>query len=281
MPDKQFYARFWGVRGSVPVSGPATTIFGGNTPCVEMRCGDRVLMFDSGSGAFAFGQYLLQTRIRQIDVLFTHCHYDHIEGAPFFAPVHEKDWQVRYWSGHLYGKMTTREMMEKYMASPFFPVGPEVFNATTEFNDFKPETRIDFDDGIIIKTAPLNHPDGAVGYRVDFDGYSICYITDIEHTDGPPPQNLCKLVQGADIMIYDASFCDSEFRKYKGWGHSTWQKGMELAEMCNVTQFVAFHHQPGHDDNTLMELEKTIKARNPLAVVAREGMILEPRQLNS
>lgn len=275
---KEFYVKFWGVRGSVPVSGLSTCAYGGNTSCLEIRCGDRLLMLDAGSGAFLFGQSLSTQLTGKIDILFSHCHYDHIEGIPFFAPVHQQDWEVNYWSGHQYGSMTTATMIKTYMSRPYFPVGPEIFCAKPDYHDFKPGQELDLGDGIIIKTTPLNHPDGAVGYRIEYDGRSICYVTDMEHTDGERPKALCDLVRDAGIMVYDAMYDDDEFEKYRGWGHSTWQEGARLSDKCNVDQFVAFHHQPCHDDLMLDEVGRKLEKYRPGSILAREGETLRPRK---
>lgn len=278
MLDKEFYVKFWGVRGSVPVSGRSTCEYGGNTSCLEIRCGDRILMLDAGSGAFLFGESLHTQETGEVDVLFTHCHYDHIEGAPFFAPVHRSNWKIRYWSGHLFGTMTTAQMIETYMRRPYFPVGPEIFCSDASYHDFEPGSELDLGDGIVIKTTSLNHPDGAVGYRVEYDGRSICYVTDMEHTDGEPPQGLQDLVQDAGVMIYDAMYDDETFEKFKGFGHSTWQEGARLSDKCNVGQYVAFHHQPCHDDLMLDEVSRKLERKRPGSVLAREGAILRPKK---
>jgi len=276
--EKEFYVKFWGVRGSVPVSGRSTCEYGGNTSCLEVKCGDRLLMLDAGSGAFLFGESLRAKETGEVDVLFSHCHYDHIEGAPFFSPVHRKDWQVRYWSGHLYGTMTTAEMIKTYMSRPYFPVGPEIFCAKPSYHDFEPGQELDLGDGIVIKTSPLNHPDGAVGYRIEYDDRSICYVTDMEHTDDGPPENLCNLVRGAGILIYDAMYDDDDFEEYRGYGHSTWQEGARLSDKCHVDQYVAFHHQPCHDDLMLDEVGRKLQEFRPGSLLAREGEVLRPRK---
>ena len=278
MADKEFYVKFWGVRGSVPVSGPSTCKYGGNTPCVEVRCGDRTLMLDAGSGAFLFGESLKNNKTGEIDILFTHCHYDHIEGAPFFAPVHLCDWQVRYWSGHQYGKMTTRDMIKTYMRQPYFPVGPEVFCSEATFHDFMPEDVLDLRDGIIVKTLALNHPDGAIGYRVEYDGRSICYITDMEHEAGKIDPKLSDFIAGSGIVIYDAMYDDSEYQAHKGWGHSTWQEGVRLCDRSDVGLYVAFHHQPCHDDETLDAISAELEKLRPGSLLAREGAVLRPEK---
>ncbi len=278
MPDKEFFVRFWGVRGSVPVSGPTTCRYGGNTPCLEIRCGDRIIMLDAGSGAFLLGESLQENQTGEIDILFTHCHYDHIEGAPFFKPVHMAGWKVRYWSGHQFGKMTTADMIKDYMRQPYFPVGPEVFGADASFHDFKPKSELDLGDGIKIKTHPLNHPDGAVGYRVEYDGRSICYITDMEHVGDTPDKGLCDFIQDAGILIYDAMYEDEEFEKFIGFGHSTWQEGARISQRCNIHQYVAFHHQPCHDDSKLDLVSIALEKMRPGSVLAQEGAVIRPKK---
>lgn len=275
--DDPFFVRFWGVRGSVPSAGASTCQYGGNTSCLEVRCGDRTLMLDAGSGAFLFGESLINEENGRIDVLFTHCHYDHIEGAPFFAPVHKKGWQVDYWSGHQYGKMTTADMIKTYMRRPYFPVGPEIFHAQTGFHDFRPGDTLDLGDDIIIKTTSLNHPDGAVGYRIEYDGRSICYLTDLEHTSNTPDRELVDFARGAGIVIYDATYSDEEFDRYVGFGHSTWQQGVRLCNAADVDLYVAFHHQPCHDDVKMDEIARDLMAMRPASIVAREGQILVPK----
>lgn len=278
MPGKEFSVKFWGVRGSVPVSGRTTCRYGGNTSCLEVRCGDRLIMLDAGSGAFLLGEELKLNTSGKIDILFTHCHYDHIEGAPFFAPVHMRNWQVAYWSGHQYGKMTTADMIDTYMRRPYFPVGPEVFCSRASYHDFKPESVLDFGDGITIRTLALNHPDGAVGYRIEFDGRSICYMTDMEHLPGGPSQQLRDFVSGTGIMIYDAMYDDVEFEQYRGFGHSTWQEGARLADIADVDVYVAFHHQPCHDDTTMDLIGEKLNERRPGSLIAREGEVLHPKR---
>ena len=278
MPESDFYVKFWGVRGSVPVSGPSTCRYGGNTPCLEIVCGDRLIMLDAGSGAFLMGENLRQSDHGEIDILFTHCHYDHIQGAPFFQPVHMKNWKVRYWSGHQFGKMTTADMIKSYMRQPYFPVGPEVFGADASYHDFEPKSELDLGDGIVIKTHALNHPDGAIGYRVEYQGKSICYITDLEHVGKTPDEGLCQFIQDAGILIYDAMYDDVDFEKYIGFGHSTWQEGVRISNRCDVGQYVAFHHQPCHDDAKLDLLSDALQQMRPGSVLAKEGAVLRPKK---
>jgi phosphoribosyl 1,2-cyclic phosphodiesterase len=129
---------------------------------------------------------------------------------------------------------------------------------------------------VSLRTAPLNHPNNATGYRIDFDGRSVCYITDTEHVVDRPDQNILDLVDGADIMIYDSSFTDEEFPDYLSWGHSTWQEGVRLAERAGVKRLVIFHHDPSHDDAFMDQVARDTEELRPGTLVAREGMVLSP-----
>ncbi len=278
MAAEEFYVKIWGARGTIPAPGPSTVKYGGNTSCVEIRCGDRVLVFDAGTGIRELGRQLSQESVRSLDLFFTHCHYDHIEGLPFFSPLYDEENVIRIWAGHLGGERTPEEMVCDYMSRPYFPISPDYFWAQMNYHDFKPADEFDAGDGITIKTAELNHPDGAVGYRVEYGGRSICYVTDTEHVPGAPDANVMRLISDADIVIYDAMFTDEEFEKFAGYGHSTWQEGVRLCDECDAGQLVVFHHRPDYDDATLDGVTAVLQQARPGSLLAQEGMVLRPGQ---
>src|SRR5262249_36812055 len=150
--------------------------------------------------------------------------------------------------------------------------------AKLEFVDFKSGESWDHGGGVKIKTMPLNHPNGATGYRIEYGGQSIAYVTDTQHVIGKPDQNVLKLVEGADLMIYDSTYTDAEFPAKIGWGHSTWEEGVRLAKVAKVKQLVIFHHDPDHNDDFMAQLERTARAAWPGALVAREQMIVTPKR---
>ena len=270
-----FLVRFWGVRGSIAAPGPATARYGGNTSSIEVRCGGRLILLDAGTGMRYLGNQLLAEAPLDADLFFTHTHFDHVCGLPFFKPFFLPQNAFRLWAGHLGGRTTLQRVMREFMAAPLFPVPPEVFRARMEYRDFKAGDTLEPAAGIVVRTAPLNHPDGASGYRIEHGGRSVCYITDTEHVPGTPDRNVLALIAGADIVIYDSMYTDEEYAKsYVGWGHSTWQEAVRLAKSAGVKQLVVFHHDPDHDDDRLDAIAREAEAALPGTVLAREGLTL-------
>ena len=151
--------RFWGVRGSIPCPGPDTARYGGNTPCVEISCGGRVLIFDAGTGIRALGQSLVQSdKPSDTDIFFSHCHLDHVIGLPFYAPLFKAGSRVNLWAGHFEHQAGVEEAVRKVMSFPLFPIEVETFQAHLEFHDFSAGERLAPRPGITVKTMPLAHP---------------------------------------------------------------------------------------------------------------------------
>lgn len=271
-----FYVRFWGVRGSIACGGPEVQRYGGNTSCVEVCCGGRLLIFDGGTGLRYLGDRISRDGPQEFDLFLSHTHHDHVVGLPFFKPFFEPGHHIRIWSGHLDTEMTTRDALKTLMTPPLFPIDPASFQATIEYCDFRAGDRLEPAPGVTVDTAPLHHVNGATGFRVNFDGRSVCYVTDTEHDPAQMDAHILKLVEGADIMVYDSTYTDEEFCQCKGWGHSTWEEGMRIAKRAGVRQFVAFHHDPSHDDSFMDKVAADLKKKCQRSVVAREGLVLRP-----
>jgi phosphoribosyl 1,2-cyclic phosphodiesterase len=266
--------RFWGVRGSIAVPAPNYMIYGGNTSCVEVRAGGKLIILDAGTGIRGLGAALLKEGISQGTILFSHTHWDHINGFPFFGPAYSGDHSFKIYAGHLKKKGGIREALSGQMQQPVFPVPIDIMHARMQFQDFSAGESFNIDD-IKIRTAPLNHPNGATGYRIEHGGRSVCYVTDTEHLPQKPDENILGLIEGADLVIYDSTYTDAEFPKRVSWGHSTWQEGVRLCQKVKVKQLGIFHHDPDHDDTFMAKVNKEAQESWLGAVVTREGMAID------
>ena len=267
--------RFWGVRGSIACPGPETIRYGGNTPCIEVRCGDRVLIFDAGTGLRPLGNSLIKTsKTRDFEIFLTHCHLDHVTGLPFFAPFFSEKYRVRIWAGNLLPDSNVEQVMRKIMSSPLFPVEVEIFKAGIAFHDFRSGEVLHPYEDVTLHTAPLDHPDGASGYRLEYGGKVFALISDTEFP-GKCDDDLIGLARGADLIVYDATYTEEEIATRKGWGHSTWARGIKLAEAAGAKQLCLFHHDPSHEDNFMDLLAADANDARPGTLTAREGQIID------
>jgi phosphoribosyl 1,2-cyclic phosphodiesterase len=272
-----FSVRFWGVRGSIACSGPRTARYGGNTSSLEVRCDERMLLFDAGTGLRYCGIELMKNSPASLDadLFLTHTHFDHVAGLPFFKPFFKPQNRFRLWAGHLAEGMTLRRALGEFMMSPLFPVPPQVFRARMEYREFKAGDTLRPADGIAVRTAPLNHPDGATGYRIDYGGRSICYLSDTEHVPGALDRSILGLIAGADLVIYDSMYTDAEYDTYVGWGHSTWQEGVRLCRAAGAKRLAVFHHDPEHDDDMLDGIAREVAQELPGSIVAKDGLLIQ------
>lgn len=268
--------RFWGVRGSLACSGPEYVRYGGNTSCLEVRAGPHLLVFDAGTGIRPLGKKLADNGPVEVDLFFTHTHIDHVVGLPFFTPLYQPNSTIRVWAGHLKPHRTLKESLSGLMSEPFFPVPLEIFSAKPDYHDFIAGETLEPRPGLKIRTCALNHPNEATGYRIDWNGKSICYVTDCEHQPGKLDGAILDLIKDADIFVYDSTYTDDEFPRFVGWGHSTWTEGARLADAAGAKQLVIFHHDPSHNDDFMDQMAAAAHAQRPGTVVAREGLVLTP-----
>ena len=268
--------KFWGVRGSIACPSSQHLGYGGNTSCVEVMFPDEdKLIFDCGTGIHNLGAECLREESKHVNILLSHTHWDHINGFPFFAPVFSKDHSMDIHCGHLIAKGGIERILADHLDQPLFPVPLELMGATKNFNDFDAgDADFVVGKGINVKTAMLNHPAGATGYRVEKGGVSICYVTDTEHRPDKPDDSILGLIEGADLVIYDSTYTDAEFPDFVGWGHSTWQEGVRLCQAANVKQLAIFHHDPSHVDSFMAEVEAEARQVWNGTFVAREQLIV-------
>jgi phosphoribosyl 1,2-cyclic phosphodiesterase len=166
-------------------------------------------------------------------------------------------------------------MLAGIMKAPYFPIAPEIFIAEIDYKDFKPGDVLKPHDGIVINTGSLNHPNGAVGYRVEFQGKCACYITDTEHVPGKMDQTVLRLIDSADLVIYDAAFCEKEMARYRGFGHSSWEEGVKLCRAAKAKKLAIFHHSPLREDDELDKIGEDAKATFAGAFVVHQGQVVE------
>ncbi len=276
--EEDYWVRFWGVRGTVPCPGEQTLRYGGNTACVEVRCGRHRLIFDAGTGIRMLGrEWERNGSHHKAHVFLTHTHVDHINGIPFFRPAYDGRNCLELWCGHLLPQgMRLKPVLDTLMQRPYFPVPLDIMHACLGFHDFEAGAVLEPVSGVRIRTTPLNHPGGATGYRVEFAGRAVCYLTDLEHHEGHRDEALVSFAEGADIVIYDATYTDEEYPRFRGWGHSTWQEGVRLCEAARAGRLVTFHHDPDRDDEALERIAREMDRVRPGSVVAREGLVLRP-----
>ncbi len=264
--------RFWGTRGSLPSPGAETSLHGGNTSCVEVWAGDKLLILDAGSGLRALGNHLKKRQPIEAHLLLSHYHWDHIMGLPFFAPIYLPDNKI-----HIYGESRNGkdvlEILSNQTIQPYFPVSIKTHGkATTSVQPFSPGQTTEV-GGVEVTACRLNHPGNALAYRLDYGGRSLVYATDTE-PDPALDAQLAELAMGADALVYDATYTDKEYEDHVGWGHSTWQVGSSIAKKAGVGKLILFHHLPERSDQDLALIEKAAKDELSSTIAAREGMTL-------
>ncbi len=270
--------RFWGVRGSLPSPGPNTLHFGGNTSCVEVRCGEQLLILDGGTGLRGLGERLRQEGVHRGIFLFSHVHWDHIQGFPFFVPAYDPQGSFEILGGDaLVGSL--EEALHRQMRPPNFPVRLREMGAGFTFGSIHAEEHLVRGD-VKIQVLRLRHPDPSFGYRIQWRGSTLVYATDTEHPDDGVDGHLAEFARDVDLLIYDAQFTPEEYegavdgRPRRGWGHSTAQEGARLALKGRVRQLILFHHDPTHDDEKIRSIEREARAIFPNSLAAYEGLAL-------
>ena len=267
--------KFWGCRGSIACPSPDHLKYGGNTTCLEVDAGGHLFILDAGTGIRNLGEDVQRSDQDHVHILLTHTHWDHINGFPFFAPAFNPKKSFEIMAGHLHDKSGVQHVFESQMENPVFPVPLEAMLAELYFVDFKAGDDINIAPNVKVRTALLNHPNDATGYRIEYGGKSICLITDTEHIPGQPDQNIMGLIEGADLVIYDSTYTEEEFPDKIGWGHSTWEEGVRLCRAANVKQLGIFHHDPTHEDAFMDRLAEDAKKVWSGAFVVRENMALK------
>lgn len=257
------HARFWGTRGSIPVSGGRYAQHGGNTTCFEFCTGNDRIIFDAGSGIREAGLSLLKDGPWHIHLFITHTHWDHIQGFPFFTPIYVPGFEITVYGERGFGK-NLESLLVGQLDRDYFPVQREDLAAKINF--------VFFDDqpvtigGAQISREYVQHPGATVGFKIEHDGWKVAFIPDNEFLQGytgsplgltresdvvTPHEPLINFVEGVDLLIHEAQYLPADYAKKIGWGHSNLSSACALAKLAGVKKWIAVHHDPDHDDTAL------------------------------
>ncbi len=265
---------FHGTRGSIPVCHPKFQQFGGNTTCISIfnHETNRIGILDAGTGIRSLGKRIKSELPDQknLFITFTHFHWDHIQGLPFFDPAYDPEMEINIMVLGVKHEFTDlQEIFKAQMQEQYFPVA--LNNMGCQFNFLKyNDTSASFRK-TGIRSIKQRHPGGSYGYRLETEHQTIVICTDIEHGKSVDPA-IISFGEGADLLVHDAQYTSEELEHHRGWGHSSFDQAIEVAEKAGVGQLIMTHHDPDHDDEFLAKIEKKCQDRLSNCALAREGM---------
>lgn len=243
--------RCWGARGSIPVSGFEYNEYGGDTTCMEIRnSSNEIIIIDAGSGIRELGNRLLSENIKIINMVFTHAHWDHLIGFPFFKLIYKEGIKINIY-GCPYAQKAIHKMFEESTEPPFLPITYNDIKANLNFNEFAVKDFYISD----IKISPINlsHPNTGFGYKFVENNSSFVFLTDNElayiHPGGKNFEEYSRFCYNSDLLIHDSEYTDDEYKRTKTWGHSTYTDAAKLALESEVKQFGLYHHNQDRTDS--------------------------------
>lgn len=273
--------RFWGVRGSIPTPWKEAMEVGGNTSCVQIVPSTQTLIIlDAGTGIRLLGNDLIHKQQAEHltgHIFLSHTHWDHIQGFPFFSPAFIASNHFK-----IYGASKAEERLEDVLKGQmnyqYFPVQLDQMGARIEFVELQEET-IELEPGLKISSRAFNHPGGVYGFRIEHEGYSLVYATDMEYTLESLDERLLEFARGVDLFIYDAQYTPEELKTKTGWGHSTHTAAAHFARMAGVKRLMLYHHDPLHSDQMLLQMEQEARAIFPQTWLAKESLEIDLQSL--
>ncbi len=262
--EDRFEVCFWGVRGGIACPGPDTVRYGGNTACIEIRCGGDTLIIDAGTGIRPLGAALIKRAPVTAEIFFSHTGFERISGVPFFAAAYHPKNTFRFWANQLPGGKGVHGALTGLMADPVFPVPIEIMAATLEFVDFGAGETLQPTSDIRVRTAQFNRSIPVTGYRVEWQGKSLCYVSDLVAGDDGHEPAVLALLENADLAIVNLAQHASD--------GADWHGNLGLCDKAAVKTCVISHHDPDHDDAALDAIAAEAERLRPGTVVARERL---------
>ncbi|MBJ7449095.1 MAG: MBL fold metallo-hydrolase [Parachlamydiales bacterium] len=261
----QPYLKFWGTRGSTPICEKESQHYGGNTCCLEVSTPLTCLIIDAGTGIRKLGDELCKKNVDEIHIFFTHAHLDHLIGLPFFKPLYCEKKIIHFWCPQQ--ERSFKSIIETLFLPETFPVGLNDFKAQIHFHDVIEGHPILLND-VQIESYPCFHPGKTLAYKLDYQNFKVGYCSDNEFlgelepsnniTDSliEPYQSFIDFFKNCDLLIHEAQYTVNEYKKKKGWGHSSLINAAWLIYLTQTKRWVITHHDPSYDDKTLDENKK-------------------------
>jgi len=268
-------ATVWGVRGDSPMPDAGYLRYGGNTSCISVDCGGRIIVFDAGSGLRKLGEKLTLEGQKKVHILLSHFHIDHCIGLFSFPLFHDPQAEI-----HLYGDVSCRKKLELLVGAPFWPYALRDFQAQIHFHEVRPGDffLLDGDSagpGIpSIRTLRGSHPNRSLLYRLEEGEKSVIYALDCELKDDLLPALISFCRQGS-LVVWDASFTEDALDRHKGEGHSCWSQGIEIRRKAEAVHMLMSHYSPEYNDAMLQAQEYLLRAADPESCFAKEGMEIQ------
>jgi len=279
---KKFKFTYYGTRGSIPAPGKNTSVFGGNTTCLYSEYYDdtqnipKKIAIDAGSGIRSLGMELMKTEFGKgtgvLDILITHTHWDHIQGFPFFIPAYVPGNKINM-MGLASGEDDLQEVFSHQQRPQNFPVNLNSMASQIDIKNLDPSVSFNLGD-IGISCLEHAHPGGALGYKLTVGKFVLVFCTDVEHLDDMPDL-VSEFAKDADVLAYDAQYLEKEYKTKIGWGHSTHEMAVQIAQKAGVKELHLIHHDPQRNDADLLESEKKLRKQFKNLFAAREGMMRE------
>jgi len=271
--NKKNKITFWGVRGSFPTPDRDKMDFGGHTSCVSIETQEEIVIMDMGTGMKKLGESIVSNpnSPSKINIMLSHYHWDHLIGFPMFAPLFSDKYQI-----NIYGKkdrIGVKDVINHMLDPIFWPVSFNDFKADLNFYTIG-DNQIKISDNMMIESQVHQHPNGAFSYKVLSNDKTISYITDCEHMLGNINENLINFAKNSDLLIHDAHFAKEDLSNHKGWGHSSWDQAVSMAQKSKSKQLALYHYSPDYNDTKINSIESDAKKIFKQTIAAKQGLVI-------